>query len=101
MNKLNNVPVIYKFIKGKHGTLKGCILATANGIGWSLACHKRNDCQMTIIEDKFNKQRAIEIAFGRAEKGCKDALPHSVKPHFEEMTKRASKYFKPSDSVKE
>ena len=100
MNEINGVRVIYKFKRNKHGKAIGCILVCKhpdpnlvwNGsdpiwsVGWSL-------CSPTA-KDKFNKQRALDIAFGRAYKMAVDDVPSSLKVDVAEMAKRANRYFK-------
>ena len=85
--------MLVEYIRGKNnslgqnikgGQLIGVVVALDKwSIGWSL-CSKK---------DKFNKQRALEIAIGRAEKSTA-VVPTSIKPVFVKMINRAMRYFK-------
>lgn len=93
MNPNNNV--IYQFVHNRRRQKVGVVLAKKNdnglvGIGWSL-CNPK---------DSFNKDHAISIAEGRAEKwgGC-DVIPHSIRNDVDVIFNRASRYFKNCDIV--
>jgi hypothetical protein len=80
---MNNTPKhIVKFVKHTRGKLKnqrrGCVVATAHGVGWSL-CNKK---------DKFTNQRAVEIALARAEQGSKVPVPRCVSFELTRMSER-------------
>ena len=82
--------VIYSFIKNKRGTV-GVVLASKKsnskvGIGWSRCAVNRGDT--------FNKETALKIALGRAEKGAINLPPHSMFDSINAMQARATKYFK-------
>jgi hypothetical protein len=44
--------------------------------------------------DTFSKQRALDIALGRAYIGTCKNIPHTIKKDFEYMKERSIKYFK-------
>jgi len=84
---------ITKYITKKNGKKVGMLIATAFredsfGVGYSL-------CNTKL--DKFDKQRAVQIAFGRAYKNANgDALeiPQSIRDEYALFYCRATKYFK-------
>ena len=96
--------MLVKYIRDNAKRPIGCVVAVApDAVGWSV-CHPN---------DPFNKQRAMEIARGRAEKGSvslppeyrsvwkfteddlvKVSLYSVVGAELEIMAERASKYFK-------
>jgi hypothetical protein len=85
--------VIYTYIKNRRGTV-GVVLASkkANGkvgIGWSRCAVNRGD--------NFNKETALKIALGRAEKGSVDMPPHSMFKVIASMEDRAKRYFKDAE----
>ena len=78
---------LVKYVKkGIHNKKVGVVVATGKyNIGYSL-CNKL---------DKFNKERALEIATGRAKvHDFQGEVPDSIKDTFFEMQDRASHYFK-------
>ena len=94
MQKINGVPVIYTFTRDqKTNQLNGCIVAARNddetirfNVGWSRVGKK----------DRFDKEMALKIAFGRSQ--CKREIhpPHpDVKDEYINMFPRAQRYFKP------
>ena len=70
---------------GKRGEPTGCVIALdEKHIGWSACCHL----------DRFNKERAKQIAIGRAIKGTKAQIPDKVKPTLAFVSEKAIEYFK-------
>lgn len=90
-----NNSVIYQFVHNRRRQKVGVVLAkkTSNGsvgIGWSL-CNPKDD---------FNKNHALAIAEGRADKfGGIDTIPHSITKDFNIIVDRANRYFKDSSVV--
>ena len=78
--------MLIEYLRDKNGNPIGVAVAVSKeDIGWSL-CNKR---------DKFNKQRALEIAVGRATKrDISDTKPVTILPLFNKIYARAQKYFK-------
>lgn len=63
-------------------------------IGWSL-CHK-----LDKRKDKFNSDRAIEIALGRATAGRSTTpMPRSIAKKVKQFAERAKKYYKVENAV--
>ena len=87
--------VIYQFVHNRRRQKVGVVLAkkVSNGtvgIGWSL-CNPK---------DSFNKDHAITIAEGRAEKwGGSDPIPHSISEDVGIIFDRATRYFKGCDVI--
>jgi len=52
--------MLVKFLKNKKGQRVGCLVGTEHGIGWSTA-HTR--------KDKFDRDKALDIAEGRSKRG--------------------------------
>lgn len=81
-----------QFVRDRNGQPRGLVVATvidnAVRLGWSYTHIKAGD--------RFNKERAYIIAFGRAENGwgTNVQVPHKVSKVYEKMTNRAVKYFK-------
>jgi len=81
-----------QFVRDRDGQPRGLVVATViDGsvrIGWSYTHTKAGD--------RFDKKKAHQIAFGRAENGWGDTVtsPHRVKNTYELMALRALKYFK-------
>lgn len=89
-------------VKGT-GPLIGCVIArrvrgrnSRNGqfeprisIGWSKVNRS--------MGDKFDKERAIDIARGRAIVGNSPEMPRKIAPAFRRMELRAARYFKFTD----
>lgn len=84
------------YVKNKRGEKIGLILATSFfaspndsdqkevRLGWSMCCKK----------DRFDKERALQIARGRVVAGTDKNVPHTLKPEFFKMVKRSERYFK-------
>lgn len=90
---MNTNNVIHEYIYDKRRQLKGVwvaapIIDSSNkvSIGWSL-CNKK-------LGDKFDKQRAFEIALGRACKASTAFLPMSLQEGYKFFTKRCRRYYK-------
>jgi len=87
-----NYKCIYKFITGKHGTRIGVLLGCAFNdqkvwrIGWSLRDKKD--------PFRFDKAKAINIAFGRAMMGSTVPIPPSIYLEYQRFFDRCSRYFK-------
>lgn len=83
---------IHSYIYNKKNQPTGVLLAAAPSdgavvlIGWSLCAVNKGD--------KFNKQRAIEIARQRSIKGSNVPIPHSIQEKYIHFSTRAAKYFK-------
>jgi len=89
---LKNYRCIFKYITGKHGQRIGVILGCVKNnekvfnIGWSL--RDRKD------PVRFDNDKALKIAFGRAVKGSNVPLPHSIEIEYLRFSDRCFKYFK-------
>ena len=83
---------LVQFVRDRDGQPRGLVVATVIDdkirLGWSYANTKAGD--------RFNKEKAYSIAFGRAENrwGNQVEMPHRVKKVYEKMTDRAVRYFK-------
>jgi hypothetical protein len=81
-----------QFVRDRNGQPRGLVVATviddAIRLGWSYTHIKAGD--------RFNKEKAYNIAFGRAENGWGDSvtMPHRVSKVFNKMLDRATRYFK-------
>lgn len=76
---------IYSWVRNSKGHKVGVVLASGRSqIGWSLCCKK----------DKFDKQKALELALVRATENSKEEVPHTIKTSYEKMVKRSKAYFK-------
>lgn len=81
-----------QFVRDRNGQPRGLVVATViDGtvrLGWSYTHVKAGD--------RFKKEKAYSIAFGRAENGWGDSvtMPHRVSKVYDKMADRASKYFK-------
>lgn len=79
---------LIEYIKNRNGQRIGVVIAKADQneiqMGWSL-CKKG---------DKFDSERALTIAHGRAINGSVIPLPQTVSPYYLRMAPRAQKYFK-------
>lgn len=80
---------IVELIRDKRRQVRGMFVAIREdnevSIGWSL-CKKKSDV--------FNKDRAFNIAFGRAVLGSRIEVPHSIRADLLRFYDRASRYFK-------
>lgn len=85
-NNLKNVLVRYVRDNKKNGSLKGVIVGTKDGVGWSLCCKK----------DRFNKDLGLSIAIDRATvgTGVKVQIPAEISSHLMSMEDRRKRYFK-------
>ena len=83
---------LVQFVRDRDGQPRGLVVATVIDdkirLGWSYTNTKAGD--------RFNKEKAHKIAFGRAEHrwGSCVNMPHLVKKVYEKMTDRAVRYFK-------
>jgi len=83
---------LVQFVRDRDGQPRGLVVATVIDdkirLGWSYTNTKAGD--------RFNKEKAYRIAFGRAENrwGHQVKMPHNVKKVYEKMTDRAVRYFK-------
>ena len=81
---------LVQFVRDRDGQPRGLVIATVIDdkirLGWSYANTKAGD--------RFNKEKAYKIAFGRAENRWGTQMPHRVKKAYEKMTDRAVRYFK-------
>jgi len=80
---------ILKYHRNRKGTPRGVVVATENGIGWSL-------CRKT---DRFSKRTGVNIAFDRANnpESKRLAIPSSLTKEFLNMEGRRKHYFKLED----
>ncbi len=85
--------MLVKYIRDK-GTLVGCIVAVGRDqIGVSM-CYPKSATSPN--QDKFTKERAFDIAKGRAEvNGVNPGLNRKFRAEYKIMADRAAKYFKP------
>lgn len=86
---------LIKYLRKKDGRPYGVIVAV-----------RRQDGEISVDyslcnlkKDRFTKQRALEIAFGRAMNSKKDeycdrTLPHSLVKEIDLFNKRAEKYYR-------
>jgi hypothetical protein len=88
---------LVQFVRDRDGQPRGLVVATVIDdkirLGWSYANTKAGD--------RFNKEKAYMIAFGRAENrwGNTVKMPHRVKNVYELMALRAIRYFKKNSVV--
>jgi hypothetical protein len=81
-----------QFVRDRKGDPRGMVIATVidNTVrfGWSYTNTKAGD--------RFNKQKAIVIATGRAEKGWgqKVKTPHRVNKALRQIAERSVRYYK-------
>lgn len=95
MNPIRNS--LIKYLRKNDGRPYGVLVAVKRtdgeiSIDYSL-CNLKKDC--------FTKQRALEIAFGRAmnskkDEGCDRTLPHSLVKEMDLFNKRAERYYRKS-----
>ena len=89
MNKDNT---LMQFVRDRRGQPRGIVVATVidNSIrmGWSYTNTKAGD--------RFNKQRGLQIALGRADTGVgmRVKIPHNVEKVLEKMARRADAFYK-------
>ena len=84
---------LIEYIKNRKGNRIGVVVASVGPhegqdqivIGWSL-------CK--VSKDKFDQDRALTIARGRAKTGTSANIPQTVMPYFNHMLERSAKYFK-------
>jgi len=85
---------LVQFVRDRNGQPRGIVVATVIDnkicLGWSYTNTKAGD--------RFNKEKAFKIAFGRAENrwGVHVIMPHRVTKVYEKMMSRAIRYFKNS-----
>jgi hypothetical protein len=83
---------LVQFVRDRKGQPRGLVVATTIDdtirLGWSYTNTKAGD--------RFNKERAYKIAFGRAEFGKSQNVttPRSVVKVLNQISKRAVKYYK-------
>lgn len=81
-----------QFVRDRKGNARGLVVATVINnqirLGWSYT--------NTTAGDKFDKHRAYDIAFGRAEFGWGPnvRVPHNVNKVLHHMSNRATRYYK-------
>lgn len=80
-----------KYIRDRRGNPVGAIVATANGVGWSL-CHKSD-------RKRFTKENAVKVAIARADFHLSGSdrvltIPNSLRKDFDKMQIRREKYFR-------
>lgn len=76
--------ILIKYKRNEHGRRIGVVVALdRERIGFSL-CNKK---------DKWDREKALEIALDRAENGF-DKIPHSIYLDYYEMYNRSGRYFK-------
>lgn len=88
---------LVQYVRRSNGTPYGVIVAVRRpdgevSVDFSLCNTKK---------DRFTKERALEIAIGRAmnskkDEGCERRLPHSLYRHMQNFNKRVAKYYKTS-----
>lgn len=78
------MPELVQFVRNRHGQARGVMVATPRGVGWS-AVHPR---------DRFDKDRALDIARIRAEEGTRKTPPSHVSEALTRFRDRASRYFR-------
>jgi len=76
---------LVQFVRDKKRRPIGCLVAKDGWIGWSL-CHRKLD--------KWNREIAVKIARGRAEKGSDSLVPFSIMNQFESFENRCKRYYK-------
>jgi len=77
--------MLIKYIRDSHRRPKGVVISTGEGeVGYSL-CNKK---------DKWNRETALRIAFGRAVEGFDHAIPDSAYLAYYEMLDRSDRYYK-------
>ena len=85
-------PMLTQFVRDRDGQPRGMVVATViDGsirFGW---CYTN-----TKAGDRFNKQKAIVISTGRAEKGWgqKVKTPHRVSKALNQIAERSIRYYK-------
>jgi hypothetical protein len=79
---MNRIVKYVKYTKGQRkNQLRGCVVATVSGVGWSL-CNKK---------DNFSKVRALEIATNRANIGSKVSVPNCISVELVRIGERRKK----------
>ena len=97
----NDRPLV-KFIRGKDGRRKGVVVALSRTeIGVSMCRDKGRIVELdedliTVIPgDRFDRERALEIAVGRARNKIEPKnLPKEAKAEYQAMVNRAERYYK-------
>jgi len=95
---MNNT-VLVQYVKDKHKKMRGVLVAAKMpfhlenvqaeelvSIGWSYTNFKAGD--------KFEKQRGIDIAFGRMHSATNRRVPYQIKRESKKFIDRACKYYK-------
>lgn len=83
---------LVQFVRDRKGQPRGLVVATVIDneirLGWSYTNTKAGD--------RFNKQRAFQIALGRAETGQSERVmtPHSVIKVMNQVAVRAERYYR-------
>ena len=86
--------MIIKYVRNSKRIPSGVVVVMRDGenihVGWSL--HRKDD------ETPFTKDRALQIAVGRAQTGTKELMPFTVRRilRSSEFNTRCQKYFKQS-----
>ncbi len=94
-----NNKVLVQYVKDKHKKMRGVLVAAKMpfhleniqaeelvSIGWSYTNFKAGD--------KFEKQRGIDIAFGRMHSATNKRVPYQIKRVSKKFIDRAAKYYK-------
>jgi hypothetical protein len=86
---------LVQYVRRNNGLPYGVIVAVRRPDGE--VCVDFSLCNLK--KDKFTKERALEIAIGRAmrsKESCNRALPRSLTKHMMNFNKRVEKYYKTS-----
>ena len=84
---------LIEYLKNRKGNRIGVVVAriggyekkTQVGIGWSL-CHSKLD--------KYDEEKGLNIARGRAKTGTEDKIPQSMVRPYMKMMDRSNRYFR-------
>jgi len=77
---------LIKYVRDKRGSRIGVLLAIGKDlIGWS-----KLHCGL----DRWDREKGLDIAYGRAINGSNIELPTIIKNEMEDFTYRAGRYFK-------
>ena len=79
----------------RKGNLRGVVLATKDGVGWSFTrtTIQKGENDTLIPPDRFDKEKGLMIARGRAKHSTMAQVPRDVAPVFDRMLERQSRYF--------
>ncbi len=102
--------MLVEYVRNEHGRRIGVVVALDNhSIGWSAVREKEKrviiqkgrlqGCSAILPRDHFDKDRALEIAIGRANmaqtRPTKKVPPVAIQKVITKMQQRAAAYFKP------